>query len=187
MKYRYYVLILLLISIICFISFDNTYAIMHIDDDKLIYNENEEIMKIEIYNYIDKIDNILIPNSSYTYSDILIENYDFLERFSVNYILSNISLYIENINIIDNIQYVKKEIIYESTKRYFNVDKFYIEDMVILENNEKLFDLKIKNINYAIDNNFVNVDVIYENNVFYTYTFTMDSNLNMYLYNVEVK
>ena len=184
MKKRYYVIFGIFIYFMCLTSFKTSYAYSY--KENLIYVENKDIMIKELTNYINKIDNILILTTSYNYSDILIENYDFLVRYAVNYVVKNKDKYINNIIKIDNNEYIDKDTIYEITHKYFDIRDFYIEeDDILLEETNKEFKLKIKNIDY-VKEDYIKVNVLYENNVKYVYIFTYDKDNYMYLYNIEV-
>ena len=184
MKKRYYIIFGIFIYFMCLTSFRTSYAYSY--KENLIYTEDKKIMEKELINYNDNIDNILIPTTSYNYSNILIENYDFLVRYAVNYIISNKNKYINDIIKVDNNEYVNKDTIYEITSKFFNIRDFYIEeDRILLEEINKKFRLKIKNINYVKDD-YIKVNVLYENDVKYVYLFIYDEDNYMYLYNIEV-
>lgn len=184
MKKRYYVIFGMFIYFICLTTFRTSYAYSY--KENLIYTDDKEVMTKELTNYINNIDNILIPTTSYNYSNILIENYDFLVRYAVNYVIDNKDKYINDIIKIDSNEYISKDIIYKITDKYFNVKDFYIEeDNVLLEKVSKRFRLKIDNINY-IKEDYIKVNVLYENDVKYVYIFTYGEDNYMYLYNIEV-
>ena len=184
MQKRYYVIFGIFIYFMCLTSFKTSYAYSY--KKHLIYTEDKEIITKELTNYINNIDNILIPTTSYNYSDILIENYDFLVRYAVNYVIDNKDKYISDIIKIDDNEYISKDTVYEITDKYFNIRDFYIgEDNILLEKINKEFKLKIKNIDY-VKEDYIKVNVLYENNVKYVYVFTYDENNYMYLYNIGV-
>ena len=179
MKKRYYIIFGIFIYFMCLTSFKTSYTYSYKKD--LTYTNDKEIMTKELINYINNIDNILIPTTSYNYSNILIENYDFLVRYAVNYVIANKDKYVSNIIKIDNDEYINRDTIYEITDKYFNIRDFYIEeDRILLEETNMKFRLKIENIDY------IKVNVLYENNVKYVYVFTYDEEDHMYLYNIEV-
>lgn len=185
MKKIYYIIIGVIFGFICLASFKISHAYSY--KNNLMYVEDKEIMLKELNNYIDSIDNILIPTTSYTYSNILTENYDFLVRYAVNYIIDNKDIYKDNIIKKEDKKYISKEYIYEVTNKYFNITNFYIEEEnILLEKVNKNFKLKIKNIEYEKDD-YIKVNVLYENGVEYLYVFTYNQDNYMYLYNVEVQ
>lgn len=184
MQKRYYVIFGIFIYFMCLTSFKTSHAYSY--KKHLIYTEDKEIITKELTNYINNIDNILIPTTSYNYSDVLIENYDFLVRYAVNYVIDNKDKYISDIIKIDDNEYISKDTVYEITDKYFNIRDFYIgEDNILLEKINKEFKLKIKNIDY-VKEDYIKVNVLYENNVKYVYVFTYDENNYMYLYNIGV-
>lgn len=184
MKKRYYIIFGIFIYFMCLTSFKTSYAYSY--KESLIYTEDKEVMIKELTNYIGNIDNILISTTSYNYSNVLIENYDFLVKFAVNYIIDNKDKYINDIIKVDNNEYVTKDTIYEITSKYFNIRDFYIEeDKILLEKINKRFHLDIENIDY-IKEDYIKVNILYENNVKYVYVFAYDENNYMYLYNIEV-
>ena len=84
-------------------SFRVSYA--YEGDKKLVYSNNRDILTNELKDYIDKIDNSLVPNATFTYSDILINNYDSLVNFASNYIYLNKNRYNKDIVYKDYIDY----------------------------------------------------------------------------------
>lgn len=184
-KKRYFILWGVIIYLLCMASFRVSYA--YEGDKKLVYSNNRDILTNELKDYIDKIDNSLVPNATFTYSDILINNYDSLVNFASNYIYLNKNRYNKDIVYKDYIPYVPKEVIYDITENYFNVKYFYIDDFIEIKSLSTEFELEIISINYIqVDDNKIKVNVIYENKVEYNYIFIYDSSNNMYLYNIEV-
>lgn len=57
----------------------------NIDNSVLFYKSNYEELGNDMKIYIGYIDDYVIPNSSYLYGDNLIENYDFLINFALDY------------------------------------------------------------------------------------------------------
>lgn len=185
MKKRYFVLWGIFIYLVCLISFREAYA--YDGEKKLIYSSNKDTLTGELIEYIDNIDNVLIPNASFAYSNILINNFDSLINFASNYVYLNKSRYNKDIVYKDYIPYVPKEVIYEITENYFNLKYFYIDDFIEIKPLSSEFNLNIESLTYdEIENNQILVNVIYENNVEYNYIFTYDNTNNMYLYNIEV-
>ena len=169
-----------------------------IDDVKTIsldlYNNNDQdSFKNELYNYIDIIDDSLISNSSFVMSDKLSENYDFLTKFAISFILDNEEYY--DITSMDEYiytdiygntfktnKYINIDKIYEITNSVFGVDYYYIlndyidinNDMVsLLELDNREFDVEIEKIvNIDRYDKYVDVVVKYmDNELEYVYRF----------------
>ena len=169
-----------------------------IDDVKTIslnlYDNNDyDSFKKELYNYIDIIDDSLISNSSYVMSDKLSENYDFLTKFAISFILDNQEYY--DISLMDEYvytdmygnkfstdKYINVDKIYEITDSVFGVGYYYIlndyidinGDMIsLLEIDDKKFDVEIDNItNIDRYDKYMDVVVKYVNNELeYVYRF----------------
>ena len=197
------------ITILIFFIINKTYAYEYTTDNtNLIYKENEEELEEDIKIYLNKIDNILIPNTVYTNSNILIENYEFLTYFAIDYILSNYEVYKDKITTLENFsyttkygedviinEYIKVEEIYKITKKYFNIDYYYItnkdvaiiNDYISLTNyNDNIFKLEINDVEIIENIDNVKVEVNYENNTNYIYTF-INTNNNLTIENIEVK
>jgi len=161
----------------------------------------------EIYNYIDMIDDVLIPTSSYVMSDVLSDNYDFLTVFAINYILKNSDLFNQDIKVLDNYtysdgysnystnKYVNKDIIYKITDGVFNKRDYVIindylkinGDMVpllLLYNYEFEMTIDKLEVNKFDDNYIINVNYK-DNDLVYRYVF-MRSNDRLILKNLEV-
>lgn len=184
MRKRYYIIIGIIIYICCLFSFENAYAISY-SNDNIRYFNDKTVMKEELIRYIDNIDNYLIPNTSYNYSSILIENYDFLLNFSLNYIYNNKDKYYDYIK---NNNYVDKNLIYKITTKYFNINYFFIEEENLkLKDSTKKFSLKINDVSYVKEDNYVKVKVIYQNEFICNYIFICDDKNYMYVYDIEVE
>ena len=154
-------------------------------DLNLIYSDNLEMFERDIYDFIDLVDNNLIPNTSFNISDKLNENYDFLTKFAISFILDNRGYY----EIIEGQDYVYKneygdvfitneyiniDTIYEITNKVFGVEYYYIlndylevenELLPLLEIEEKIFSMNIDNI-VSIDkfSDYIDVVVKYKDN-----------------------
>lgn len=159
---------------------------------ELIINEESD-MKEELISYIDLIDNSLITQSSYTYSNTLSENYDFLVNFAISFILKNKEYYKDNIingeiykyikedNIYETDEYVSKDKIYEITNDVFGESYFYIineqfkdsELIPLLLLEDKSFSMKIEDIINIIkkDDNYEVYVKYKDNDIIYKYTF----------------
>lgn len=146
---------------------------------------NQDNFEINIKDYIDIIDDYLIPNTTFEISDILSENYDFLVDFSLAYINDNK----ENYEIIkkNNKEYINVNEIYKTTNNFFGQKYFVIlnedveNDLIELKKNKNEFKMIIDDI--QINSNTVYVK--YENiNLKYIYEFRND-NGKLVLYNVR--
>lgn len=141
----------------------------------LIDNSNQEEFKKELTNYIDIIDNSLIPNTSYNMSSKLNENYDFLTRFAISLILDNREYYeiekMDEYKYIDGYgsefvtdEYVNIDMIYEITDSVFGVDYYYILNDYIKIDNDMVSLLEIDNreFNGMIDDiSIININDLY--------------------------
>lgn len=147
-------------------------------------NDDEEF-KNEVVRYIDLVDDNLIPNTSFNISSKLNENYDFLTRFAISFILDNSEYYDivigEEYKYVDEYgreyntnKYISVDMIYEITMNVFGVEYYYIlndyievsNDMIpLLEIDNRDFDMKIDSI-VDIDKNdgYIDVVVRYEDN-----------------------
>lgn len=159
-----------------------------------LYNNNDQnSFKNELYNYIDIIDDSLISNSSFVMSDKLSENYDFLTKFAISFILDNDEYY--DITLMDEYvytdmygnefstnKYIDIDKIYEITDSVFGVGYYYIlndyidinNDMVsLLELDNREFDVEIEKIvNIDRYDKYVDVVVKYmDNELEYVYRF----------------
>ena len=188
---------------------------------KETYSLNEEVMGKDLIlkydndnlsnnfrNYVDLIDDSLIPIASFVMSDVLSDNYDFLTVFAINYILNNIEDFEEDIYAMDNYiynngyitystnKYVKKDLIYRITNEVFNKkDYVIINDYLKIDDNmvplllidNYNFDMKIEKILDIInkDDNYV-VKVKYsDNDLIYKYIFEKNAD-RLILKNLEV-
>lgn len=177
------------------------------DNYTLFYKEDYDSLKDDIKVYIDDIDNYLIPNTSYLYSDILINNYDFLTNFSLDYIINHKELYQDKITYLDNYsyknvdnkekstnEYINIEEIYKLTSKYFGIDNYYIinDNVNIINDNislsdytDRVFNNEIKNITITKDNDLLIIIITYNNEDNYKYTFKIIGNV-LKIYNLEV-
>lgn len=161
-----------------------------IDDVKTISlnlydNNDQDSFERELYNYIDIIDDSLISNSSFVMSDKLSENYDFLTKFAISFILDNDEYY--DITLMDEYvytdmygnefstnKYIDIDKIYEITDSVFGVGYYYIlndyinidGDMIsLLEIDNREFDVEIERIvNIDRYDKYIDVVVKYMNN-----------------------
>ena len=156
-------------------------------------NKDSDVLKNDLYNYIDLVDNIIIPNATYEVYDKLSDNYDFLTKFAISLILDNSEYY--DIIIGDNYiyrneygieystnKYVSIDTIYEITNSVFGIDYYYIvndyldikNDLVpLLEIDEHSFDMDIDSItNIIYNDDYIDVYVKYiDMDIEYIYRF----------------
>ena len=201
------VLVIIISLIIAYIA-SNSFAYEYQTTNyTLFYKEDIQELKEDIKTYISDIDDYLIPNSSYKYSNILTENYDFLTNFAIAYIINHKETYKDNIvsmtsftyNDIYNDtnetnEYIDTDEIYNITDKYFGISDYYvINDNVnfvdnyisLSENNKNLFASKIENIDIIKENNMIIANIIYDSSDKYKYTFKIINNV-LKIYNVEV-
>lgn len=196
-----------ILTIVIFISKDSFAYEYTRDNYTLFYKEDYNLLKEDIKTYIDHIDNYLIPNTSYNYSDILRDNYDFLTNFALDYIINNRELYQDEIKEITSYtyndlsnnkkttnEYIDIEEIYKITLKYFGVDNYYIiNDNTNIINNkisltdytDRLFTEEIKDVNVEKEDNLLLAKVNYMNGDKYKYIFSIENNV-LKIYNIEV-
>ena len=155
---------------------------LFVNTNVIEYTDNKNDLYNNIYNFIDKNDNLLIALSSYELSNVLNENYDFLERFSVNYIIDNIENY-ENI-IVDN--YISVNDIYKITENIFGKSYYYVNEKneVKLVKDNRRFKEKINDLKIVEDEDYVNAIVRY-NNPSYKYRLKLEED-RLVIENIEV-
>ena len=196
---------------VAFIS-GSSFAMPDIDTDnnfnlELVNNSDMEILKSNMINFIDLIDDDLIPNTSFNFSSKLNENYDFLTRFAISFILDNSNNY--DIKILDNYiyndeygnrystnKYVSVDTLYDVTNRVFGVDYYYILNDYLELNNGMIplielynysLDMNIEEITSINDmGNYLDVVVKYDGiDLDYIYTFDKLDN-KLYISNLSV-
>ena len=118
-------LIAAIVAIILVIIASNTFAYQDDNNCILFYNENKDILKDDIRYYVDTIDDYLFPNSSFIYSDVLTENYDFLTNFAIDYIINNKTHYSDKIIKLDSYDYYDVHYNKKTTNEY--IDKVEIK------------------------------------------------------------
>lgn len=151
---------------------------------------NDQNFNQNIKEYIDKIDNSLIPSTSFHLSNTLNENYDFLVLFALDFINNNQ----DHFQIIEKElnKYVKLEDIYKITEQIFGQKYFaLINEELELEDNLVPLKLKKNNFSMQIENveikNNYDVYVKYENiEQKYIYEFKKENN-KIILYNLKVE
>jgi len=167
-------------------SFANP-VIDRIEEINLILNDidNEEEFRDELIDYIDIIDDSLISNSTFNISSKLNENYDFLTKFAISFILDNSEYYDivmgEEYVYYDDYgneyktnKYIDVDKIYEITNSVFGVEYYHILNKYLEINNDMLplLILEEREFNSKIDSileinkydNYIDVIVRYENN-----------------------
>jgi len=202
---------LFLIIGICLLGneiFNTSFAYQYEKDNSvLFYKSDYEELKNDIEKYLNDIDNILIPNSSFLYSDKLVDNYDFLVNFAIGYVLKNKEYYENEIKSLDNCIYMNKDgneeitnnyidinIIYDITDFYFGVKDFIIiNDNVCLNNNyislsnytNEDFSLGISEVLVSSNGDYINAIINYGEFNRYKYVFYKNNNV-LKLNNIEV-
>ena len=208
-KYFYYGTIILLL-IICFINYSssNSYAYEYVDHNyNLFYKDNKDELSKDVRKYLNDINKYIFRNSNYEVYDSLVDNYDFLTYFAIDYILDNYEYYKKGVVQLDNYsyfdkynnkkttnQYINLDIIYGITYKYFGVRDYAItnSNFNVIDNYVSLsrytndsVDMIIKNL--SIDNigEYIIVNVAYADNSNYSYKFYIKDNV-LRLYNIEV-
>lgn len=161
-------------------------------------NSDSEVLKRDLVNYIDLVDNMIIPNATYGVYDKLSDNYEFLTKFAISLILDNSDYY--DIITLDNYvytneygmeyttnKYINIDTIYEITNSVFGIDYYYIvnnylnieNDLVpLLKIDMHSFDMKIDKITNVIYNDhYIDVYVKYmDMDIEYIYRFIKKDN-----------
>lgn len=202
--------LIFVIGMFLFVSlFRGSYANEDVDDIKLdlIYQENSEVFKDEIISFIDMVDENIILNSSFNLSSILNENYDFLTRFTISFILDNLEyfdiVYGDNYVYVDEFgekyltnKYININTLYEITYKIFGVEYYYVldrnlvvDDMLVLVD---LYDsdivMDIEDITYVNSGgNIYDVYVSYVGYDFdYVYRFNIVDGNRMVISNLSI-
>lgn len=179
---------IILTSILLTLSFKGSYAKKN--NNANILDLNEQNFNENIKEYIDKIDDSLIPTATFYLSNNLNENYDFLAIFALSFINNNPN----DFEIIEKEahKYVKVDDIYKVTEQIFgqkyfafiNDDLEIKDDLILLEQEKNNFSMQIENV--EIKDNY-NVYVKYKDiEQKYIYEFK-DENNKIILYNVKVE
>lgn len=127
LKTKYLIILFTIILTIIFLL-NKSYAL----DEEVFENTNKELNislkninnPSEVYNFIDLIDDSLLPTATYNMSNKLNDNYDFLTIFAINFILNNEEYYKDSIIIKDNYTYTINNNTY-TTNKYIDVSKIY--------------------------------------------------------------
>lgn len=165
--------LVLTIVIFLFVSiFRGSYANEEMDTIKLdlYYNSNEEIFKDELEDFIDLVDENIIVNSSFNLSNVLNENYDFLTKFVISFVLDNEDyfdiLYGDDYIYKDEYgngyttnKYISMDTLYNVTNKIFGVEYYYVLDRNLVVNemlalidfpdNDREINMIIDRINYV--------------------------------------
>lgn len=202
------ILIVLVIIAIVLIVANSSFAYEYKNDNYMLFYKDDNVeLENDIKLYLSRIDDYLIPNSSYLYSDILVDNYDFLTNFALDYIINNREVYYDKIVELDNYvyydinykekntkKYIDIEEIYKITDKYFGIrDYSIINDNINIKNNyislsdytDRLFSLDIINVDVSFNDNTVIAIVTYDSLDKYKYTFKNINNV-LKIYNIEV-
>lgn len=128
-KYMLFVVTLCVLGISLFVGNKGSFANDNVVEDNfninLEYNEDRNILKNDLFNYIDLIDNSLFSMSSFNMSDTLNENYDFLMDFAISFILNNEEIYKDDIVLGDEYVYIDDFGNKYSTNKYVNMELIY--------------------------------------------------------------
>lgn len=174
---------------------------------ELVNSSDMEILKTDIINFIDLIDDNLIPNTSFNFSSKLNENYDFLTKFAISFILDNSNNY--DIKILDNYiyndeygnrystnKYVSVDALYDVTNSVFGVEYYYILNDYLEPNNGMIPLIKLNDYSFNMNieeiismndmGNYLDVVVKYDGiDLDYIYTFNKLDN-KLYISNLSV-
>lgn len=199
------ILTLLLIVITLFVSQNKTSYSLEEDSPisqsinlDLEYTTNETILKNDLYNFINLIDNTLIPLYEYNDDLSLNDNYQFMTNFALNFISNNLTYY--QSQIITNSsseKYVPIDLIYKITNSVFNRRYYHItnpnltikNDNILLNTENYPIEMQLANINKLTKNdNQLLVTVKYlEMDFLYQYEFLITNNkLSLKNINIEV-
>ena len=195
-KKWFYIIYITFMLIVLFNMISNSSFAYEYKNEKytLFYKDNMKELSNDISIFLDEIDNYILPNATYMYSNVLTENYDFLCNFAISYIINNREIFNNEIKKEDNNFYVEKDLIYDITNKYFGIKDFQFinrnqlnkDGLILLEEyNGVLFNNKIVSVNAYKMYQYVNADVSYENGDNYRYIFKNNDGI-LKLYDVEV-
>lgn len=177
---------------------------------ELNYIEDSSVLKNDVFNFIDLIDDSLFITSSYSMSSVLNENYDFLVDFAISFILNNEEYYKDKIvegdkyayvdgfgNEYVTYKYIDLESVYEITNSVFGKRDYMIFNehlkevdgfipLLLLKDNTSF--MEIEKISDIIErSNQYNVFVKYKD-VDYTYIYSfVNKDRKMSLVNLDVE
>lgn len=185
-------LLFIMVGFVGFSLFKGSYA--NIDEEniqiELKYSDNMEIFRENITTFINLIDSHIITNSSYNMSNVLSENYDFLTRFVISFVLDNEDYF--DIILGDNIvykdyygleynsnKYIDIDTLYDITNKIFGVEYYYVlEEGLVFEDKLLLVDFNNEEFNLQLDSF---VDIVYNNGYYDVIVKYVDSDIN-YVY-----
>ncbi len=189
------VLILLINCGLIFYMSKNSFALEYsADNPPLFYKDDLTQLSHDLENYINDIDDFLIPNGSFLYSNILSENYDALVNFAMAYVINNHNLYEDSITAYEDREYISLDIIYDITYKYFGIRDFTIinrnthfkdNNIALVLYNGVMMKANIKNIKAYKEYEYVVANVVYDNGDIYKYIFREIDGI-LRIYNVEV-
>lgn len=203
---KVYVSLLVLVLFVYLFRFSYAMSVEEINFN-LFLNENNELEVNEVEEYIDLVDDNIMTNSSFNVSSKLNENYDFLTRFAISFILDNLDYFEvvlgDDYKYIDEYgreyisnKYIDLDTLYEVTNSIFGVDYYYIldqglivNDKVILVDFEQEFDMKIDRIDdIYIGNDHYDVYVKYiDSEIIYVYSFEVTYDNRLVISNLSIK
>ena len=201
---------LLILSILSFLLINNTFAIEEnnpaINPYFIYYQDNSNKLNRDLTTYIETLDDILIPISSFDFSPILVENYNFLVDFAIRYIADHQKYYQDKITIyndhsftyngISTNKYIDLALIYEITDIFFAKRDFYIinnnvenyqNKISLLVKRSTTFKAKINQIkDLTLKDDLLSLKVYYDDNSTYKYYFKILTDKRLVIYNVEL-
>lgn len=157
------VILIFVIVVSCFYIISSTTFAYPYDSSNytLFYKEDKLQLKNDIEKYLMDVDDFLIVNTDYTYSDVLSENYNYLVYFAFDYILKNKERYLDKIIHLDSFNYYNKYYSQKNTDEYVPIELVY-------SITDKFFgkrDFKIVNDDVNIIGNYISV-IDYSDDVF---------------------
>lgn len=178
---------LFMLGVTLFVSDKKSFANDNVIEDNfnlnLEYNEDKNIFKNDLYNYIDLIDNSLFAMSSFSMSDTLNENYDFLIDFAISFILNNEEQYKDDIIVGEEYVYIDDFGNKYTSNRYVNIELIYDITNSIFGKR----DYVVINEQINVSNNLVPLLLIKDNVSFMDISEISDYSLFGNKYNVYVK
>lgn len=178
---------LFMLGVTLFIGDKKSFANDNVIEDNfnlnLEYNEDKNIFKNDLYNYIDLIDNSLFAMSSFSMSDTLNENYDFLIDFAISFILNNEEQYKDDIIVGEEYVYIDDFGNKYTSNRYVNIELIYDITNSIFGKR----DYVVINEQINVSNNLIPLLLIKDNVSFMDISEISDYSLFGNKYNVYVK
>ena len=186
-RYMFLIVIFSFFGFFLFVGNKQSYAYDSESEDdfdiNLIYSEDKNIFKNDLYSFLDLVDNSLFAMSSYSMSDNLDENYDFLTNFAISFILINEDVY--NDEIITGSEYVYTD----SLGNKYNTNK-YVSVGLIYDITDSIFgkrDFLIINEQLNHDSDLIPLLLIKDNVSFMEIEEIKDFSRFANKYNVNVK